>query len=133
VRAEIGSLHSTIATVLHFGPLVHRKACCCECASVLTQEVSSSVVVFYVERALVRIVADGIQLRLFEVSDQMPGLVEVPSYVKELHAVAWHLSPGPLAHRARCELGNFELLPIAVPLIERLKQLVRAMEIVDPP
>ena len=63
----------------------------------------------------------------------MPGRVEVPSYVKELHPVAWHLSPGPLAHCARCELGDFELLPIAVPLIEGLKQLVRAMEIVDPP
>ena len=57
---RIGRRDSTIVMVLRFGPLVHRKACCCEGASVLTQEVSSSVVVFYVERALVCIVVDGI-------------------------------------------------------------------------
>ncbi len=102
---------------------MHRKACCPECARILIEEVSTRVVVLYVVRALVSVavVADGICLRLLEVSGQRPVLIEIPSYVEEQNSSACRLFEGPLAYRARCQGSDFEFQPISVPLIERLK------------
>ena len=77
--------------------------------------------------------ADSICLRLLEVSGQQPVRIEIPSYVEELDGSACRLFKGPLAYRARCQGSDFEFQPISVPLIERLKQLLCPMKIVDFP
>src|ERR1700730_12939812 len=96
-------------------------------AFVLVQEVSIHIVVLYVPRATicVALLADGKCLRLLEVSGQRPVLIEVPSYVEELDGAS-RLFEGSLAFRARCQVSDFEFLPITVPLIERLKYFHRA-------
>jgi hypothetical protein len=79
----------------------------------------------------VAVPADGICLRLLEVSSQHPVLIEQPSYVKELDGIC-RLFEGSLARQPKY-IRDFEFLPIAVPLIEGLKYLRPAGKVVDSP
>src|SRR4029450_1718947 len=97
-----------------------------ECARILTGDVSIRLKELGIIRPIVTIavVADGIYfvcLEGFLRAVRATIAAEVPSYVEELHTTPGHLFPGPLANIAqagtRIDIGDFEFLPITVPLI----------------
>ena len=102
-----------------------------ECARILTGDVSIRLVELGCIRPIVTIavVADGIYLRRLEAylrAARATIAAEIPSYVEDLHTTPGQLFPGSLANIAqagtRIDIGDFEFLPITVPLIIGFKK-----------
>ena len=108
-----------------------------EGAGILTGEIPIRVVVLVIVPPVVTIaiLADGVCLRFLEayVGSSGTPAAECKSYMEELDANFWRLFPSPLTHHARPQIGDFEFLPITVPLIVGLKLRSEITGIVDIP
>lgn len=93
------------------------------CASGLKEEVSVQFVELLVEgaRVSVAVLADGICLRLIDVTGERSVGVEGIGDVEEVNGAVRHLFVDSLADRARSDGIHFEFQPITVPLIVGLE------------